>query len=66
MQDRMFVRVCMTKAECLSVHFDESMHRTTRGLQHQDWAEFVVAWRQDFIEIYDDYVIFKPFDDVCV
>jgi len=56
----------MTKAECLSVHFDESMHRTTRGLQHQDWAEFVVAWRQDFIEIYDDYVIFKPFDDVCV
>lgn len=55
LRDRMLVRVCTTKAEGVSAHFDESMHRTTRGLQYQDWAEFVVAWRRDYIEIYEDY-----------
>lgn len=62
-QDRMLVRVCTTKAEGLGVHFHESVHRTTRDLQHQDWAEFIVAWRQDFIEIYEDYVSFRPLDN---
>ena len=59
----MLMRVCTTKAECLGVHFHESAHRTTRDLQHQDWAEFIVAWRQDFIEIYEDYVGFRPFNN---
>ena len=57
------MRVCTTKAECLGAHFHESMHRTTRHLQHQDWAEFIVAWRQDFIEIYEDYVSFRSLDN---
>jgi hypothetical protein len=55
-KDRMLVRVYTTKAEYLNLHFDESMHRTTRDLEYQDWAEFVVAWRKDFVEIYQDYV----------
>ena len=59
----MLMRVCTTKAECLGVHFHESVHRTTRDLQHQNWAEFIVAWRQDFIEIYEDYVGFRPFNN---
>ncbi|KAJ3568113.1 hypothetical protein NP233_g5925 [Leucocoprinus birnbaumii] len=55
LRDRMLLRVCTTKAENLNPNFDESMHRTTRDLQYQDWAEFVVAWRRDYIEIYADY-----------
>jgi hypothetical protein len=52
----MLVRVYKTEAKSLHAHFDESMHRVTRDLEFQDWAEFLVAWRRDYIEIYEDYV----------
>lgn len=54
--DRMLVKVSTTKTQILSPNFDESIHRTTRDLQYQDWAEFMVVWRRDYIEIYEDYV----------
>lgn len=59
LQDRMLVRVCKTDAENLSAHFDESTHRVTRDLEFQDWTEFLVAWRRDYIEIYEDHVSFN-------
>lgn len=52
----MLVRVSYSKSESLSPWFDEIQNRTTRYLQYADWAEFMVAWRKDRIEIYEDYV----------
>jgi hypothetical protein len=52
----MLVRTCYTKAENLSPQFDEIMNRTTRNLQFPDWAEYMVAWRKDRLEIYKDHV----------
>lgn len=54
--DRMLVRSCYTKSDTVSPQFDETLNRTTRNLQHADWAEYIVAWRKDRIEIYKDYV----------
>lgn len=37
-------------------HFDESIHRVTRDLKFEDWGEFLVVWRMDRIEVYENYV----------
>ncbi|KAH6912535.1 Pleckstrin homology domain-containing protein [Coprinopsis sp. MPI-PUGE-AT-0042] len=55
MRDRMLVRITYSKNEGLSPKFDESIHRTTCGLQYEDWGEFMVVWRRDCIEIYRDH-----------
>ncbi|KAF9454744.1 hypothetical protein P691DRAFT_716543 [Macrolepiota fuliginosa MF-IS2] len=55
LRDRMFVRISSTKIGKLDSNFNESMNRTTRDLQYKDWAEFMVVWRKDIIEIYEDY-----------
>lgn len=52
----MLVKISSTKAHNLSAVFHESIHRTTRDLEYEDWGEFMVAWRKDLIEIYEDYV----------
>ncbi|KAK0464663.1 guanine nucleotide exchange factor [Desarmillaria tabescens] len=57
MRDRMLVRVSYTESESLGLQFDEYQHRMTSGLRHEDWAEFMVVWRRDFIEVYEDYTI---------
>jgi hypothetical protein len=54
--DRMLVKISSTKAQNLSPVFDESIHRTTCDLEYEEWGEFMVAWRKDLIEIYEDYV----------
>lgn len=54
--DRMLVRVSYTKAESLPRHFDEVQNRTTPHLRYEDWAEFLVVWRGERLEIYQDYV----------
>lgn len=54
--DRMLVRTCYTKSETLSPQFDEIKNRTTRNLHYMHWAEYMVAWRKDRIEIYKDHV----------
>lgn len=52
----MWVKISSTKAQNLSPVFDESINRTTRDLDYEDWGEYMVAWRKDHIEIYEDYV----------
>ncbi|EDR13810.1 uncharacterized protein LACBIDRAFT_188344 [Laccaria bicolor S238N-H82] len=54
-RDRMLVRILYTRCETLSHQFDESINRTTRDLHYEDWAEFLVAWRRDSLEIYEDH-----------
>lgn len=51
----MLVRVSYTKSEGIT-NFDDAINRTTRNLHYEDWAEFLVAWRRDSIEIYRDHV----------
>ncbi|KAF9007668.1 hypothetical protein BDZ89DRAFT_965606 [Hymenopellis radicata] len=55
LRDRMLVRVSYSKSEDLGPHFDEYQNRMTTGLQYADWAEFMVVWRRDKIELYEDY-----------
>lgn len=52
----MLVRVSHTKLEGLSKCFDEVQNRYTSKLHYEDWAEFIVVWRGQRIEIYEDYV----------
>ena len=52
----MLVRISFTKSESLGSCFDEGQHRTTTHLHYEDWAEYLVVWRKDYIEIYEDYV----------
>ena len=52
----MLVRIGHSKSESLGNHFDEKQNRTTSHLRYEDWAEFMVVWRKDRIEIYEDYV----------
>lgn len=51
----MLVRVAYSGLEGFT-KFDESINRTTRDLQYEDWGEFLVAWRRDGLEIYRDHV----------
>lgn len=52
----MLVRVSYIKSESLGSSFDEVQNRTTNHLQYEDWAEFMVVWRKDRLELYEDYV----------
>lgn len=52
----MLVRVSHTKSEGLPKFFDEMQARVTRNLHYEDWAEFMVVWRDRRMEIYEDYV----------
>ena len=54
-RDRMLVRVSYTKSEDIK-QFDDAINRTTRNLRYEDWGEFLVAWRKDRIEVYQDHV----------
>ncbi|KAF8443073.1 Pleckstrin homology domain-containing protein [Boletus edulis BED1] len=57
LRDRMLVRVCYTKSESLTSHFDEVQNRQTTQLRHEDCMEFLVVWRRDMLELYEDYTI---------
>lgn len=54
--DRMLVRVFHSSHSNIGKHFDEKDCRVTRGLLSRDWAEFLVIWRRNRIELYEDYV----------
>jgi hypothetical protein len=51
----MLVRMYYSKLEGL-MRFDDSIHKTTRNLQFEEWGEFSVAWRRDSLELYRDHV----------
>lgn len=52
------MRTYYSRNESVGVNyrFDERVHRTTGDLSDADWAEYLVAWRRDRIELYTDYV----------
>jgi hypothetical protein len=52
----MLVRVSYTEAETLGSTFDENQNCITQHLQYEDWAEFMVIWRKQRLELYEDYV----------
>jgi hypothetical protein len=57
--DRMLVRIDYTKSEGI-IQFDDNTNRMTRNLEYRDWGEFLVVWRKDSVEIYNDYVRVEP------
>lgn len=57
LRDRMLVRVSYTKSDSLPCHFDEVQNRATPHLRYEDWAEFLVVWRGEWLEIYEDYTL---------
>jgi hypothetical protein len=52
----MVVRIAYCRDGSLGPNFDEMQNRSARNLQYEDWTEFVVVWRKDRLELYDDYV----------
>ncbi|KAH7102551.1 Pleckstrin homology domain-containing protein [Auriculariales sp. MPI-PUGE-AT-0066] len=50
----MLVRVQYTKVEGLLV-FDEAAAHTQKDLRPEDWAEFMVVWRKNRLELYEEY-----------
>ena len=52
----MVVRIAYCRDGSLGPSFDEMQNRSARNLQYEDWTEFVVIWRKDRLELYDDYV----------
>lgn len=57
LRDRMLVRVSYTRSESLPCRFDEVQNRITPHLRYEDWAEFLVVWRGERLEIYQDYTL---------
>lgn len=54
--DRMLVRVSHTDADSVGAAFDENQNRITQHLAYEDWSEFMVVWRKERLELYEDYV----------
>ena len=51
----MLVRVSHTDADSVGTAFDENQNRITQHLEYEDWSEFLVVWRKDRLELYEDY-----------
>lgn len=52
----MLVRVSRTDADSVGTAFDENQNRITSHLEYEDWSEFMVVWRKERLELYEDYV----------
>jgi hypothetical protein len=57
----MVVRVSYCKDDTFGTHFDEVQDRSTRDMQYEDWAEFMVIWRGHRLELYNNFVRFSRF-----
>ncbi|KAJ7254353.1 Pleckstrin homology domain-containing protein [Mycena haematopus] len=57
MRDRMLVRVGYTESESIGPVLDEETSRKTRGIRYQEWAEFIVLWRNKSIYFYEPHNI---------
>jgi len=51
----MLVRVSRTDADSVGTAFDENENRITQHLEYEDWSEFMVVWRKERLELYEDY-----------
>jgi hypothetical protein len=54
----MVVRVAYSEDGSVGPRFDEVQSRSARNLLCEDWAEFMVVWRNHRLELYNDYVHF--------
>ena len=54
--DRMLVQISCTNAQSLGPNFDDSKARITPHMQYYDLSEYIVAWRNNQIELYKNYV----------
>ena len=52
----MVVRVAYCRNGSFGSHFDETQDRSTRDMQYEDWAEFMVIWRGRRLELYNNFV----------
>lgn len=52
----MLVRFSYTESESVGISFDDAQNRVTPHIQHDNWGEFLVAWRKDRLELYKDHV----------
>ena len=60
-RDRMLVHAYYSDLVFAGQLFNEEIHRTSRDLEYEAWGEFLVVWRREHIEIYEDYVcMFHP------
>ncbi|THV05242.1 hypothetical protein K435DRAFT_745488 [Dendrothele bispora CBS 962.96] len=55
LRDRMLVRI-YSNGDRFPV-FTEEIHRTTKELRYEDWAEFLVVWRKGRIELYNNHTM---------
>ncbi|KAI0248578.1 hypothetical protein BJV78DRAFT_1332004 [Lactifluus subvellereus] len=53
--DEMVVRVAYSRDGSVGSRFDEVQNRSARNMVYEDWAEFMVVWRNDRLELYGDY-----------
>lgn len=58
----MLVKVGYTKNEAIGPVFDEETSRKTRGMRYDEWAEFIVYWRNSVIHFYEPHVDHSPRD----
>ncbi|KZT73767.1 hypothetical protein DAEQUDRAFT_761746 [Daedalea quercina L-15889] len=57
MRDRMLVRFSHSEGESLPSNFGEWHNRTTGHLYNEDWAEYIVIWRKDRLELYKGHTM---------
>uniref|UniRef100_A0A0W0EV81 PH domain-containing protein n=1 Tax=Moniliophthora roreri TaxID=221103 RepID=A0A0W0EV81_MONRR len=57
LRDRMLVRMISSDLTAVPSSFDEQKHRQTRDLKYEGWGEFMVVWRGDRVELYENYTI---------
>lgn len=52
----MLVQISYSDTDTLGINFDELKGRATPHIQYYDWSEYVVVWRKDRLELYQNYV----------
>ncbi|KAI0947149.1 hypothetical protein AcV7_009650 [Taiwanofungus camphoratus] len=55
MRDRMLVKVSYAATETVPAGFDEWRNRTMSHLESWNWEEYIVAWRKDRLELYQNH-----------
>lgn len=52
----MLVKVSYAATETVPAGFDEWRNRTMSHLENWNWEEYIVAWRKDRLELYQNHV----------
>ncbi|KAF9808582.1 hypothetical protein IEO21_07826 [Rhodonia placenta] len=52
MRDRAYIKFSYSETDSLPSDFDEWQNRTTGHLYNEDWAEYIVVWRKNRLELY--------------